>query len=502
MSEPDKDDTMIRSNSRGRPQIRLKDALFAWPGTTHQVLRNINLEFPVGLTVVCGKVAAGKTALLQALLGELEWLEGDVILPKDTVGYCAQSPWLQSMNIRENILFTSPYEEARYRKTLEACALTQDLAAFKNGDLTNIGENGIGLSGGQKSRVALARAVYSQARILFLDDPLSALDHQTAETIVRKCLCGPLTEGRTVILVTHRTALCQHAAKQVVEVYEGQVRVLDGDAVPPMDLSKIISSDSTDQMKQDQQDDNDEDAVPDKFMDDEKRAHGGVKAVVYWEYVKAGKLKWWATLVVIVALHRLLGVGETWFLKAWGEAYNRRQERVASGLFDDLPSPEVNVQPWLLGFFLLAVVQAAVYLIWQCFMILITYTAGRRMFKGVMDRVSHATFRFYDITPVGRLMNRLTSDIGTVDGDMTNQFEDVAYYAIAWTSSIVVIASVTPLFLIFSFSLTAIFVLIFRRFLPTSQSLRRLEVRRRIPSPLDMHNDVLTAEHRWSLSAP
>lgn len=476
MKEPDKDDAMVSSSLRGRRQIRLQHASFAWPGTSHQVLRNISLEFPAGLTVICGKVAAGKTALLQALLGELEWQEGDIILPNDTVGYCAQTPWLQSMSIRENILFTSPFEEERYRRVLEACALTQDLAAFKDGDMTNIGENGTGLSGGQKARVALARAVYSPAKILLLDDPLSALDHQTAETIVRRCLCGPLTEGRTVVLVTHRTALCQHVAKQMVEVVEGEARFLDKSEVTLMDLSKVVSSDSTDKTENGQQDEAEDAAVPDKFMEDEKRAHGGVKAAVYWQYVKAGKLRWWAILIAILAIHRLIEVGETWFLKAWGEAYSRPQERVASGLLDGLPSPEVNVRPWLLGFFLLAIVEAAVFMILQCFMIVITYTAGRRMFKHVMDRVSHATFRYYDVTPVGRLMNRLTSDIGTVDGNITGQFEDAAFLAIAWISSIVVIASVTPVFLVFSFSLTALFVLIFRRFLPTSQSLRRLEM--------------------------
>ncbi|KAL8717196.1 MAG: hypothetical protein Q9225_005544 [Loekoesia sp. 1 TL-2023] len=478
MGEPDKDDTMVRSSLRGRSQIKLQDASFAWPGTSHQVLHNISLEFPTGLTVVCGKVAAGKTALLQALLGELERQGGDVVLPNDTVGYCAQTPWLQSMSIRDNILFTSPYEEVRFRKVLEACALIQDLAAFKDGDMTNIGENGVGLSGGQKARVALARAIYSQAKVLYLDDPLSALDHQTAGIVVRKCLCGPLTEGRTIVLVTHRTALCQNMAKQVIEVFEGKARVLDQNALMTSDLSRVMSTDSADQSKQDQQEDVDEATEAEKFIEDEKRAHGGVKAAVYWEYVKAGKLKWWAILIAVVALHRLVGVGETWFLKSWGEAYNRPQERVASGPLDDLPSPEVNVRPWLLGFSLLAIVQAAVFSIWQCFMIVIVYTAGRRIFKDVMNRVSQATFRFYDITPVGRLMNRLTSDIGTVDGNISDQFEDVAYLTIAWVSSIVVIASVTPIFLAFSFALTALFVMIFLRFLPTSQSLRRLEVRR------------------------
>ncbi|KAL8682945.1 MAG: hypothetical protein Q9186_001024 [Xanthomendoza sp. 1 TL-2023] len=477
MNEPDKDDAFPKSDRRRRSRLMLQDASFVWPGTSHYVLRNISLDFPVGLTVICGKVAAGKTALLQALLGELERRGGDVILPNDVVGYCAQTPWLQSMSIRDNIVFISPYEEARYRQVLEACALTQDLATFKHGDLSNIGENGIGLSGGQKARVALARAIYSRAKILFLDDPLSALDHQTAETIVSKCFCGSLTEGRSTVLVTHRTALVRDVAQQVIEVSEGCARVVDKETLPTSDSSKPTLSGLADEPKQDEKDAIDEAAVPEKFMDDEKRVHGGVKAAVYWEYIKAGKLRWWAVLIFALALHRLIGLGETWFLKKWGEAYDRPVEQaVASGFFEDLPSPEVNIRPWLFGFASLAIIQAAFFFLALCIMIVIIYSAGRQMFRDVMDKVSHATFRFYDVTPVGRLMNRLTSDIGTVDGNISQQFQNVAFLAITWISSIVVIASVTPVFLVFSFALTASFIMIFLKFLPTSQSLRRLEM--------------------------
>ena len=163
MSEPDKDPGEDPNHS-GETQLMLRDASFAWPGTSDPVLHNVSFAFPVGLTVICGKVAAGKTALLQALLGELDRLEGDAAVPSEMVGYCSQTPWLQSMSIRDNVLFSSPFEEARYKRVLEACAFTQDLAGFKDGDLSNIGENGIGLSGGQRARVALARAVYSRAR--------------------------------------------------------------------------------------------------------------------------------------------------------------------------------------------------------------------------------------------------------------------------------------------------------------------------------------------------
>lgn len=84
--------------------------------------------------------------------------------------------WLQNASIRDNILFGLPYVEKRYQATLTACALDKDLSIFEDGDMTEIGEKGITLSGGQKARVALARAVYSRAKIILMDDILSAVD--------------------------------------------------------------------------------------------------------------------------------------------------------------------------------------------------------------------------------------------------------------------------------------------------------------------------------------
>ena len=475
MSEPNKVETEVLPTAS--THLELQHASFAWPGVRQLVLRDISITFPTGLTVVCGKVAAGKTALLQALLGELDKQDGNIIRSTEMIGYSGQTPWLQSMSVRENSLFSSPYADSRYKEVIAACALTEDLASFKYGDLSNIGENGIGLSGGQKARVALARAFYSRANILLLDDPLSALDQQTAEIVVRKCLGGPLLEGRIVVLVTHRTDLCHSLADQVVEISEGRARVL-GPGVYFSDPLKLISSSQSDTDTNPKRDaEQDLAAVPDKFIEDEHRASGGVKARVYWIYIKAAKVRWWIALICVLTLYRMIAFGQTWFLKQWGEAYNQPKEQSISNPFERFPSPEVNIRPWLIGFFLISAARAVIFLISRCFMLIIIYIAGRRMFRDIMRRISFATFRFYDVTPVGRLMNRLTSDIGTVDGNISQQFHTVVWLLIEWVSSIVIIASITPGFLLFSFLLTVGFALIFLRFLPTSQSLRRLEVR-------------------------
>ncbi|KAL4894390.1 ABC transporter [Aspergillus ambiguus] len=505
MGEPDKEKRS--SGTEQSTDITLDSCSFAWPGRKFPVLCDINVTISEGLTVISGKVGAGKTALLQALLGELDRLTGAVSIPNDMIGYCAQTPWLQSMSIRDNILFSAPYDEQRYKRVLDVCALLPDLANFKYGDLSFVGENGIGLSGGQKARVALARAVYSTSRILLLDDPLSALDHNTAESIVRKCFMGPLMQGRVVVLVTHRTTIVRHLADQTIYIQQGRA-IVEG----KQGLSSLNSEDGTETPQGDTTDDDTQEeaqsedhttAVPAKFIEEEHRAEWGVKARVYWTYIRAGKYRWWILLVTVLAVYRLASVAQSWFLKEWGEAYNEvhmfleyasSNQKSFSGEalahssvisllrwspkdpLRELPPPVENVKPWLLAFFAVSTFQAVMLLFAQLLMIIIVYCAGKTLFHEVMVGVSHATFRFFDVTPIGRLMNRLTSDIGVVDGNISEQFQIIAFQAITWVSSILVIASVTPTFLGFTFVLTAAFIITFLRFLPTSQSLRRLEM--------------------------
>jgi ABC-type multidrug transport system fused ATPase/permease subunit len=487
MSEPDKEEG---DSDETTAVIEFRNTSLAWPGTHGLVLHNLNLDFPTGLTVVCGKVGSGKTALLQGILGELDRRLGDYILPDEMIGYCSQSPWLQHMSIRENILFSAPYDPVRYKQVLDACALNPDLANFEHGDLTYIGENGIGLSGGQKARVALARAVYCHSRILLLDDPLAPLDHHTAESIVQKLFRGSLVEGRTVVLVTHRVDLITHMADQVIEIADGRANLLDPEDIPPQVVAALSSTGQADGQQEEATKSGEEDAaIPDKFIEDEHRKHGGIVFSVYWTYIKAGKRRWWTILILLLAAVRVGRLFNTWFLKAFSEAYGRTSSDTtnqtvgtsdeagfASGLFDHLPSPNDDVGPWLIWYTVIALGMTLLYGIYQCFLLLIMYTAAKDMFTRAIKRVGSATFRFYDVTPIGRLMNRLTSDIGMLDGGIVGPLQNMAFLSITWLTCVIVIGSATPTFCLFALAMTAGFIYFFMKFLPTSQSLRRLEM--------------------------
>ncbi|GKT27779.1 Multidrug resistance protein [Aduncisulcus paluster] len=183
------------------------------------VLHDIDLTLYRGsLTGIVGKVGCGKSSILLALMGELNAVHHhqethvSPVLVSGSVCYCAQTPFILNATLRDNILFGKEYDKKRYNQVIKKCCLLPDIKQLKHGDMTEIGERGFTLSGGQKARVSLARAVYSDSEIYLLDDPLSAVDAYVGKKLVRDVICG-LLKDKTVILVTHQVQFiskCDH----------------------------------------------------------------------------------------------------------------------------------------------------------------------------------------------------------------------------------------------------------------------------------------------------
>ncbi|KAL1762723.1 hypothetical protein FB107DRAFT_198344 [Schizophyllum commune] len=507
-------------------------------------LRDISVRFPEGkLTIVTGPTASGKTALLLAVLGEMTLVNGRLLLKKNpqrvdehgmahSISYAAQTPWLRHQSIKNNILFGYPYDEARYQDVVECCALKPDFDMLEDSDETEIGARGVNLSGGQKARVALARAVYARTKYVLLDDPLSAVDSHTSRFLFERLLCGPLLRNRTVVLVTHHVDLVLPSAHYFIRMLDGRidtqgsVQALRAEGV----LEDIAQSEEVEAHKvegtsaQEEAGPNDdvvdieEPAVakkPRQLIKDEHREVGGVKWHIYKTYLGASSYWIWGILFFIVIAKEVLGVGERIWIIIWGRAYGHHANfhqfystSTSSGYDEDqvvfssnaypmhLPMnvsgdvtaseilwPDANEHPLFYVFIYAAIgvltaivnVSAISAQLWG------GLRASRLLFRRLLLAVVHATFRFHDTTPQGRLLNRFGKDIETVDSSLASTLQSVNSSLATCFVAVLTIAVVFPPFLFPAIVIGLIFRECAIGYLETGRDLRRLEANTRSP---------------------
>lgn len=216
LSEEFEDKQQIENNNINNEKssnlsLKLKNFTAKWnENSTENTLSDLNLDVQKGkLIAIIGPVGAGKSSLLQAILGELPSTDGNVNI-NGKLSYASQEPWVFAASVRQNILFGMEYDKYRYSNVIKACALEKDFQQFPYGDQTIVGDRGASLSGGQKARINLARAVYRKADIFLLDDPLSAVDTHVAKHLYEECIMRYL-ENKTRILVTHQIQHLQNA---------------------------------------------------------------------------------------------------------------------------------------------------------------------------------------------------------------------------------------------------------------------------------------------------
>lgn len=558
-----------KEHGDGEPIIGFEKATFTWGGRNAQRedgspafrLIDMDIKFQIGrLNVVAGPTGAGKTSLLMALLGEMSLLNGVVHIPggqsreelrpdpetgmTESVAYCAQQAWLINDTIKQNIIFAAPWDEARYKSVITACALERDLEILDAGDSTLVGEKGITLSGGQKQRISLARALYCNSRHVLLDDCLSAVDSHTAKHIFEYCIQGPLMMDRTCILVTHNIALCVPQSHYVVVLANGKVAaqgspaevMASGSLGEDMPKSRPTSKSGTEANSRAQSTtklnennveganghangstDNkaakpaDQAKLIDATARTESKAEGGVKWQVILMYLVAmGPWYYWLVAVMSFAATQLASVATNVWIRQWANAYQTKEVNAMGGPLvlssshgtshssltswnlafmptlsstvyaASVPS-EVNITYYLGIYALLGVLYLLVNLGREGTLFWGSLTASWKLHARLLESVTRAKFRFFDSTPLGQLMNRFSKDIEAIDQEVAPIAMGMIHCLFAIITIVILISVITPGFIIAGILISAMYYAIGMFYIKSSRDLKRLESVQRSP---------------------
>ncbi|KAJ3380135.1 hypothetical protein HDU92_006163 [Lobulomyces angularis] len=502
-------------------------------------LEDLNLRFPRNkLSVICGATGSGKTSLLQALLGEMKIYHGSHItsIADDSVAYVSQQAWLQQLTIRENICFNNDYDSKWYKSVVYACGLKSDFDSMPSGDKTEVGEKGMNLSGGQKQRIALARAVYSKKNLILMDDPLSAVDAPTARHIFNECILK-LLKNNTCILVTHAIQLCVPHSEYLVLMENGKT-IIHGETkdvlcevqhyfeLTPSELTICAKANNFTPAKHSNQLEGDSKSgvglIASKILNnsalelescesevritnEEDRAVGSVSFSVYVTYGKAGGgILWLIALVVgFIFAQTMIFVSDYW-LKLWASAYDKLNYQSfltsSAKLFTVPTSPnvlfnviydgnftpqeynvEVDVNYYLKMYAMIGGLE-----IFSLFMRLVVLYRGSleasiALHQTLLERVLKTPMRFFDITPIGRILNRFSRDIQSIDQEIIGVGGDFLINLVSGTFLVSIISIITPAFLFFAPPIAFAYIYVSRWYIRTSRELKRLDSVSRSP---------------------
>ncbi|KAJ3517101.1 hypothetical protein NLJ89_g715 [Agrocybe chaxingu] len=378
-------------------------------------LKDLHLEIPKGSFVaIVGRVGCGKSSILQALIGEMKRTRGSVIFG-GSVAYVPQAPWIKNATLRDNILFGEPDDDKRFQQVIHACSLEHDLSILPQADRTQIGEKGINLSGGQKARVSLARAAYSRREIVLLDDPLSAVDAYVGKNILDNCILdGPLSK-RTRILVTHALRVLDKT-DYIYVMDNGKIieqgTYSDLTANSPVfsrliedygktDTSSRSSTTTGGQVGQGKTGDASD--VDDTLMQLEERLTGAVSWKVYTNYLrKAGGLAWAPIILSLLIINEAAQVGTTLFLGFWsGNTIPHFTQGRYMAVYAGIGSA--------LAMFTFCLTYAFV---------IMGLNASLNLYKSALAGVLDSPVSFFDTTPIGRILSRLSKDQDTIDNEL------------------------------------------------------------------------------------
>ncbi|XP_015900152.3 ABC transporter C family member 3 isoform X1 [Ziziphus jujuba] len=472
---------------------------FSWDlSCPNPTLKNINVEVFHGMRVaICGTVGSGKSSLLSCILGEVPKLSGTLKLC-GTKAYVAQSPWIQSGTIEENILFGKDMDIETYDRVLEACALKKDLAILPYGDHTVIGERGINLSGGQRQRIQIARALYQDADIYLFDDPFSAVDAHTGSHIFKECLLD-FSSFKTVIYVTHQVEFLP-AADLILVMNDGKITqagkyndilnsgtdfmelvgahrkalstLSSAEAGPNENIN--ISDKEEDlasrngvmgkEENRDVQEGKTDDVLGPKgqLVQEEEREKGKVGFSVYWKYITTASGGAFVPFILLSqVLFQLLQIGSNYWM-AW-----------AAPVSDDV-DPFVSSNMLITVYVALAIGSSFCVLARSILLSTAGYKTATILFNKMHSCIFRAPMSFFDATPSGRILNRASTDQSVVDLDIPYRVGAVAFYIIQILSIIALLSQVAWQIFIICIPVIVASVWYEQYYIPSARELSRL----------------------------
>ncbi|CAH1159389.1 unnamed protein product [Phaedon cochleariae] len=505
-------DLIIDDEKRGT--IKIEEVSASWVlNSTSNTLNDINLNIGAGkLCCVVGNVGSGKSSMLQLLLRELPLKSGHLEV-NGHVSFASQEPWLFVSSVKENILFGQPYLKNRYADVVNVCALERDFKQFVHGDKTLVGERGVSLSGGQRARINLARAVYVDADIYLFDDPLSAVDTHVGKHLFEKCIRDYL-KGKTRILVTHQIQFLKQA-EIIVVMNNGRIENIGTFETLADDLLKTIKrQDSEDDAKKEM-------IVKEKPMIKHERMlsivsvassigkefteveqtiqeeveKGQLSFSMYLEYYRTGASICLLTfMIVLFIIAQMFSNGCDLWVAHWTNvetAHAANETRQKNTLSNAETSERNNIEDsdnfiesqksyiyiytiFIVGSIILTTARSLLFY-------RVCTKASEGLHNKMFSNVLKAPMRFFNTNPSGRILNRFSRDIGAVDEILPKATMDAITAFLVMLGILMMVFIVTP-WMILPAVVLGIFFHFFRSvYLSSAQDIKRIEGVNRAP---------------------